>query len=61
MAGNGPPSSFDQSLPPSHTKLQQRILLEAQQTLVEFDGLHDIDGGALPPDHDRSTEVQKSL
>ena len=44
-----------------HTKLQQQILLEAQQTLVEFDGLHNVDGGTLPPDHDHSTEAQKSL
>jgi hypothetical protein len=60
-AGNGPPPAFDPSLPPSHTKLQQRILLETQQALVEFDGPHDVDGGSLPFDHDRSAEAQKSL
>lgn len=60
-AGNGPPTSFDPSLPPSHTKLQQRILLEAQQVLVEFDGPQEVDGGPLPPDHDRSVEAQRSL
>src|ERR1700722_399219 len=60
-AGNRPPPSFDPSLPPSHTRLQQCILLETQQVLVEFDGPHDVDGGPLPHDHDRSVEAQKSL
>ena len=52
-------NTYDPSVPPSHTKIQQRVLLEAQQVMIEYDSPHDVDGTPLPKD--RSVEAQRAL
>jgi hypothetical protein len=52
-------NTFDPSISPSHTKVQQCVLLEVQQIMIEYDSPHDVDGIPLPKD--RSVEAQRAL